>query len=83
MFGANVPVPEVVHVPPVAPPPTVPPNPDDAMPEHTVCAAPALAVTAWRTVNTTCAVAAPQGDWPALVSVSVTAPDEASAAEAV
>ena len=84
MFGVNVPLPELVHVPPVAPPPTVPPKVAEAVPEHSVWAAPALAVAAIRTVSTTCAVAAPHGAvWPEVVSVNVTVPAEASAVDAV
>ena len=80
----NVPLPELVHVPPVAPPPTVPPNAAEAVPEHSVWAAPTLAVAALLTVSTTCAAAATQGlVWPNVVSVKVTVPVEASAVDAV
>ena len=83
-FGVKVPLPEVVHVPFVAPPPTVPPKVAEAVPEHSVWAAPTLTVAALRTVVTTATVAAPQGDcWPDEVSVKVTVPVEASAVEAV
>ena len=83
-FGPNVPVPEVVHVPPVAPPPTVPPNEADAKPEHSVWAAPALTVAALRTVSVTVTIAAPHGEvWPVVVRVNVTVPVEASAVDAV
>ena len=79
-----MPVPDDVHVPPVALPPTVPPNPTEAKPEHTVWAAPALAVGAGRTITTTVAVAGPQDEgWPVVVSVKVTVPVEASAVDAV
>ena len=83
-FGVNVPLPEVVHVPPVAPPPTVPPKVAEAVPEHSVWAAPTLTVAALRTVSITCAVTVPQGDvWPLELSVKVTVPVEASAVDAV
>ena len=79
-----MPLPEVVHVPPVAPPPTVPPKPADETPEQTVWDGPALAVAAGRTVSTTPAVAGPQGElWPVVRKVKVTVPVEPSAADAV
>ena len=84
LFGLNVPLPDVVQVPPVAPPPTVPPKLAEAVPEHNVCAAPTATVAALRTVSTTFVVAAPHGVcWPLVVRVRVTAPVEASAVEAV
>jgi hypothetical protein len=53
------------------------------VPEQIVWLEPALAVAALRTVITTVAVAAPQGElWPVVVSVNVTVPVEASAVDA-
>ena len=45
-FGENVPVPEDVQRPPVAPPPTVPPSADVSLPAQIVWLPPALAVAA-------------------------------------
>ena len=71
------------HVPPVAPPPTVPFK-AAARSEQIVWLAPALAVAAGWIVTTMCDGTAGHGDsWPAEVSVSVTAPAEISAADGV
>ena len=52
-LGAKLPEPEVAHVPPVAPPPTVPPRVTLELLEQIVWLAPALAVAARWTVSTT------------------------------
>jgi hypothetical protein len=60
-LGANVPVPEDVQVPPVAPPPTVPPNVAVALSEHIVWLAPAIAVAAGAIVIVMDELTDPQG----------------------
>ena len=83
-FGVNVPLVGDDHVPPVAPPPTVPPRPAVTPVEQIVWLPLAPTVAAGRIVTTTCAVAAPQGVcWPVVVSVSVTVPAVLSAADGV
>jgi hypothetical protein len=57
-LGVNAPEPEVVQVPPVALPPTVPPRGAVPLPAQIVWLPPALAVGALLIVTTTCAVAA-------------------------
>ena len=75
-----MPEPEVVQAPPVAPPPTVPSK--AAVPlAQIVWLAPAFAVAALWTVTTRLCDCALHSAWlPVEVSVSVTAPAEASAA---
>ena len=82
--GANVPLPEEVHAPAVAPPPTVPLKPAVALAQQIVWLPPALAVAAGLMVTTTCAAAALQAAfWPVVVSVSVTEPALISAGDGV
>ena len=79
-----MPVPEDVHRPVVVPPLTDPPNGLVGLLEQIVWLAPALTMDALRTVTTAVAATAPHGDWlPVEVSVSVTVPVEASAADGV
>jgi hypothetical protein len=60
-FGAKLPVPEEVQMPPVAPSPTVPPNPAVSLPAQIVWL-PAVLAEATRVMDsTTCAVAPSQG----------------------
>jgi len=84
VLGAKVPVPEDVQRPPVAPPPTDPPNPAVLLLAQIVWLAPAVTTANLFTVTTACADRAVQGARsPVEVSVSVTVPVEASASDGV
>ena len=75
LFGVKAPLPEVVQMPLVALPSTMPPRAAVGSPAQIVWLPPALAVASGWMVTTTVAVAAPQGAcWPVAVSVSVTVP---------
>jgi hypothetical protein len=74
----------VDHVPPVAPPPTVPPKLAVALAQIVWLAPTDTIVAALLTVTTTFAVAAPHGEvWPVVLSVSVTTPALISDADGV
>ena len=83
MLGVNVPPVADDQVPPVAPPPTVPPNPAVTSLEQIVWLPPVLAVAAEWMVTTTCAAALHCPGWPVGLSVSVTVPAVISQAEGV
>ena len=79
-----MPLPEDVHRPVVVPPVTVPARLVVPALEQIVCAGPVITTATLRTVTTAVAATAPHGDWlPVEVSVSVTVPVEASAADGV
>ena len=75
-----MPLPEDVHWPVVVPPVTVPARLVVVPLEQIVCAGPVVTTATLRTVTITCAVTALQG-WPVVVSVKVTVPAVASAAD--
>jgi hypothetical protein len=73
-LGVNVPPAGVVHVPPVAAPPT---DPDKiaVLPWQIVCAVPALSVGVGRTIILTFDMAAEHGAIPVVVSVRIAVPE--------